>query len=435
MAATGFEEQLSGRFEFRRELGRGGMGEVHLAHDKFHQRDVAVKLARLRAMEGAEDGQRLRRMWLNETRLAGRLHHPHIVEIHESGVAGEFGYLVMEYVDGVTLRHHVARDRLLPIHAVIEIVYKVCDALDYANRQGLLHRDIKPANVMMAADGAVKITDFGTAYFTEADETQVFDVGTLPFMPPEHFKRRAPTLQSDIYAVGVMAYQLLTAALPFEAGSHESLIYQKLYGDFIPLEKRRRDISPDLRFAVHRAMHKDIEVRYPAWRDFAEALALAQPELELPREMQFDSARFKVLRGLAFFSVFADEQIWEAVHISTWLYRSPGEDVFVEGSAGRNIHVITNGEVAVLRDGIELNRLHTGECFGEIAFLDEEVHLRTATVRALVATVLLEIDADALRQSSAGLQAAFARAFMRVMVGRVRHADRRYLDLVARSRS
>ena len=435
MAATGFEEQLSGRFEFRRELGRGGMGEVHLVHDKFHQCDVAVKLTRLRAMEDAEDGQRLRRMWLNETRLAGRLHHPHIVEIHEAGVAGEFGYLVMEYVDGVTLRHHVARDRLLPVHAVIEIVYKVCDALDYANRQGLLHRDIKPANVMMAADGTVKVTDFGTAYFTEADETQVFDVGTLPFMPPEHFKRRSPTLQSDIYAVGVMAYQLLTGALPFEAGSHESLIYQKLYGDFIPLEQRRRDIPPDLRFAVHRAMHKDVEVRYPAWRDFAEALALAQPELELPREMQFDSARFKVLRGLAFFSVFADEQVWEAVHISTWLYRSPGADVFVEGSAGRNIHVLTSGEVAVLRDGVELNRLHTGECFGEIAFLDEEVHLRTATVRALVGTVLLEIDADALRQSSAGLQAAFARAFMRVMVGRVRHADRRYLDLVAQSRS
>ncbi len=431
MALTGFEAHFSGRFEFRRELGRGGMGEVHLARDSFHQRDVALKLARLRAMEDAEDGQRLRRMWLNETRLAGRLHHPHIVAIHEAGVAGEFGYLVMEYVDGVTLRHHVARDRLLPFQSVIEIIYKVCSALDYANRQGLLHRDIKPANVMLSADGTVKVADFGTAYFTEADETQVFDVGTLPFMPPEHFKRRAPTLQSDIYAVGVMAYQLLTGTLPFEAGSHESLIYQKLYGDFIPLEQRRRDIPPDLRFAVHRAMHKDVEVRYRAWSDFAGALALAQPELELPREMQFDSARFKVLRELAFFSGFADEQLWETVHISTWLYRAGGEDVFVEGSAGHNIHVITSGEVAVLRDGVELNRLRTGECFGEIGFLDEGVHTRTATVRAVSGTVLLEIDAAALRQASAGLQAVFARAFMRVMVGRVKQADRRYLDLAA----
>lgn len=434
MVLTGFDAQFSGRFEFRRELGRGGMGEVHLARDSFHQRDVAVKLARLRAMEDAGDGQRLRRMWLNETRLAGRLHHPHIVEIHEAGVTGEFGYLVMEYVDGVTLRHHVARDRLLPVQSVIEIVYKVCSALDYANRQGLLHRDIKPANVMMSADGTVKVADFGTAYFTEADETQVFDVGTLPFMPPEHFKRRAPTLQSDIYAVGVMAYQLLTGTLPFEAGSHESLIYQKLYGDFIPLEQRRRDIPPDLRFAVHRAMHKDVEVRYPAWRDFAEALALSQPEPALPREMQFDSARFKVLRELAFFAAFADEQVWETVHISTWLYRAGGEDVFVEGSAGHNIHVITSGEVAVLRDGVELNRLRTGECFGEIAFLDEGVHARTATVKAVAGTVLLEIDAAALRQASAGLQAAFARAFMRVMVGRVKQADRRYLDLATQLR-
>lgn len=418
------------RFELRRELGRGGMGEVHLAYDAYRQREVAIKLARLQAMEDADD-QRLRKMWLNETRLAGRLQHPYIVEIYEAGVTDLHGYLVMEYVEGGTLKQHTTRDKLLEFNAVIEILYKVCNALDYAAKMGLLHRDIKPANVMLTADGTVKVTDFGTCYQTDADETQVFDVGTLPFMPPEHFKRRPPTVQSDIYAVGVMAYQLLTGALPFNANSQESLIYQKLYEEFVPLDQRRREVPPDLRFVVHRAIQKDVALRYATWADFSDALALALPELALPRETQFDSARFKVLKELPFFADFGDEKLWETVHLSTWLYKSKGDVVFEAGSPGRNVYVITNGEVIVSRDGIELNRLQTGACFGEVAYLDEAAGARTATVTAAMGTVLLEIEAEALRQSSVGLQAAFARAFMRVMVGLIKRADARYMGAMA----
>ncbi len=418
------------RFELRRELGRGGMGEVHLAYDAYRQREVAIKLARLQAMEDTDD-QRLKKMWLNETRLAGRLQHPYIVEIYEAGVTDLHGYLVMEFIEGGTLKQHTTRGKLLEFNAVIEILYKVCNALDYAAKMGLLHRDIKPANVMLTADGTVKVTDFGTCYQTDADETQVFDVGTLPFMPPEHFKRRPPTVQSDIYAVGVMAYQLLTGALPFNANSQESLIYQKLYEDFVPLDQRRREVPPELRFVVHRAIQKDVALRYTTWADFSDALALALPELALPRETQFDSARFKVLKELPFFADFSDEQLWETVHLSTWLYKSKSDVVFEAGSPGRNVYVITNGEVVVSRDGIELSRLQTGACFGEVAYLDDTAAARTATVTAAMGTVLLEIEAESLRQASVGLQAAFARAFMRVMVGLIKRADARYLRAVA----
>ena len=423
-------EAFRSRFELRRELGRGGMGEVHLAYDTYRQREVAIKLARLQAMEDADD-QRLRKMWLNETRLAGRLQHPYIVEIYEAGVTDVHGYLVMEYVEGGTLKQYTTRGKLLEFNAVIEILYKVCNALDYAAKMGLLHRDIKPANIMLTADGTVKVTDFGTCYQTDADETQVFDVGTLPFMPPEHFKRRPPTVQSDIYAVGVMAYQLLTGTLPFNANSQESLIYQKLYEDFVPLDQRRHEVPPELRFVVHRAIQKDVALRYTTWADFSDALSLALPELALPRETQFDSARYKVLKELPFFADFSDEQLWETVHLSTWLYKSKADVVFEAGSPGRNVYVITNGEVAVSRDGIELSRLQTGACFGEVAYLDDTAAARTATVTALMGTVLLEIEAESLRQASVGLQAAFARAFMRVMVGLIKRADARYLQAMA----
>ncbi|MBI3935461.1 MAG: protein kinase [Betaproteobacteria bacterium] len=427
------DEQFRTRFEFRRELGKGGMGEVYLAYDAFSQREVAIKLANLKLLEDPEVGARAKKMWLNETRLAGKLHHPHIVEIYESGATDEFGYLVMEYVPGGTLRQHTAPDKLLAVEDVIEVIYKVCNALDYASKLGLLHRDIKPANVLMADRDIVKVTDFGTCYLTNAEETQVFDVGTLPFMPPEHFKKRPPTIQSDIYAVGVMAYQLLTGALPFNANSFQAMIYQKLNEDFVPLETRRRDIPGELRFAVHRAIHRDPEIRYASWSSLCDDLALALPQVSRPREVVFESARFGMLRTLPFFSGFTDAQLWETIRISRWTDRPEAETVFEEGSAGDTIYIIAKGDVVVTRAGTTLNRLGPGECFGEIAYLDEESHVRSATVKARSPLVLIEIDADSLRQGTEGLQAAFMNAFMRLMVKRIKHADRRLLDVLGGS--
>lgn len=423
-------ESFRHRFEIKKELGRGATGEVHLAFDTFSQREVAIKLTWLKLFEDPENGPRFRRMWLNETRLAGMLKHPFIVEVYEAGSAGEYGYLVMEYLSGGTLKQHTAMDRLLPFDRVIDVIYKVCNALDYANRQGLLHRDIKPANVMLGEGGAVKVADFGTAYFTESEVTQVFDVGTLPFMPPEHFRKAPPTIQADIYAVGVMAYQLLTGKLPFSADSYENLIYQKLHEDAIPLERRRNDVPPALRFAVHRAMHKDIEVRYASWKAFCDNLAVALPHVARPEEARFDSERFNTLRNLAFFSGFGDTEIWETVRISRWEERRDGEAIVAEGAPGGSLFVIASGEAVVTKSGVQLNRMGPGDCFGEIAYLDEERRARSATVTAFTPMALIEIEGESLRKASAGLQTRFARAFMGLMVERLRNADRRLLAVL-----
>ena len=419
------------RFEIKQELGKGGMGEVHLAYDAFHQRDVAIKIAKLQLMEDPEIGARAKKMWLNETRLAGKLRHPYIVEIYEAGVAEDFGYIVMEYVAGDTLRQHTRAGKLLPVEAVIEIVYKVCNALDYANRIGLLHRDIKPANVMLTADNTVKVMDFGTAYFTQSDETQVFDVGTLPYMPPEHFKKRPPTVQSDIYAVGVMAYQMLTGALPFNANSFQEMIHEKLHESFVPIETRRKDLAAEVRFAVHRAIHTEPEIRYSSWQALCDDLALALPEANRSREVAFESARFDTLGKLPFFSGFADAQLWEAIHISEWRDVPESTVIFEQGAASGSIFVIAKGDVVVMREGVTLNRLGPGECFGELAYLDEERPVRSATVKSRTALVLIEIDTEALKQATEALQSAFTRAFMQVMVRRIKHADKRTLDVLA----
>jgi serine/threonine protein kinase len=422
-------ENFRTRFDMKTELGKGATGVVYLAYDNYLQKVVALKLTQLSLFEDDEDGVRNRRMWLNETRLAGKLTHPFIVQVIEYGNSDEFDYLVMEYVSGGTLKQYTTADSLLPLHRLIDILYKVCNALDYANKMGVLHRDIKPSNVLLGNDNAVKISDFGSAFLLNSDLTQVDTVGTLPFMAPEHFRQSRPTIQSDIYAVGVMAYQLLTGTLPFNATSKDALIYQKLHGEAVPLEMRRQDLPQTLRFAVNRAMHPDKDHRYSSWKDFCDDLAAAIPQVARPDETKFDSSLFGVISNLSFFSHFSDVEVWETVGISSWQQRKPGEEIIKEGDISNSFYIIINGSAIVTKSGVELSCLTTGDCFGEIAYLDEARHIRLATVTARTSLSLIEIHGDSLLQASDRLQACFAKAFLNIMVARISATNQRLLML------
>ncbi len=407
------------RFIMKHELGRGATGEVHLAYDKYMERDVALKFTRLNQFDLNDDGARNRRMWLNETRLAGKLKHPFIVQIIEAGSMEEFDYLVMEYVSGGSLKQHTTFDNLLPLDRVVDILFKVCNALDYAHKMGVLHRDIKPSNILLGADNSVKISDFGSAFLTNSDITQIDTVGTLPFMAPEHFRQSRPTMQSDVYAVGVMAYQLLTGVLPFTATTSEALIYQKLQGESLPLEAKRQDIPQLLRFVVHRAMHADKDIRYNSWKDLCDDLATAFPQKARLHEVRFDSSRFKILRNIAFFSGFTDTEVWEVVGICRWQEKAKFENIVREGDPSSSLYFIISGQAVVSKQGVEVNRLRDGDCFGEIAYLDAARHVRLATVTTLAELKLIEIDESSLLQASSGFQASFAKAFLNLMVTRL----------------
>ena len=422
-------EAFRNRFSLKQELGRGTTGEVYLASDNYLQRDVALKLTRLNRFDHNEDGARNRRMWLNETRLAGKLKHPFIVEVIEAGSTDEFDYLVMEFVAGGTLKQHTTADKLLSLDRVVDILFKVSNALDYAHKMGVLHRDIKPSNILLCADGSVKISDFGSAFLTNSDLTQVDTVGTLPFMAPEHFRQSRPTMQSDVYAVGVMAYQLLTGILPFTAKSNEELIYQKLQGEALPLETRRQDIPQQLRFVVHRAMHADKDLRYNSWQDLCDDLAAAFPQKARPNEVQeevrFDSSRFKILRNLPFFAGFTDTEVWEVAGICRWQEKTKGKVLVKEGEASSSLFFIISGQALVSKQGVEVNRLGNGDCFGEIAYLETARQVRLATVITLTDVKLVEIDESSLLHASSGFQASFAKAFLNLMVTRLGAAYQR----------
>lgn len=422
-------ENFRTRFDMKTELGKGATGVVYLAYDNYMQKVVALKLTQLSLFEDDEDGIRNRRMWLNETRLAGKLNHPFIVRVIEYGNSDEFDYLVMEYVSGGTLKQYTTPDKLLPLNRLIDILYKVCNALEYANKMGVLHRDIKPSNVMLGGDNVVKISDFGSAFLLNSELTQVDTVGTLPFMAPEHFRQSRPTIQSDIYAVGVMAYQLLTGTLPFNATSKDALIYQKLHGETVPLENRRQDLPQSLRFAVHRAIHPDKDHRYTSWKEFCDDLARALPQVARPEETRFDSSLFGVIRNLSFFAHFSDVEVWETVGLSRWQQRKPEEPIVKEGEVSSSFYIIISGRAVVTKNGVELSHLTTGDCFGELAYLDEARHQRVASVTASTTLNMIEIQGDSLHKASDRLQACFAKAFLNIMVARLSATNQRLLIL------
>ncbi len=215
---------LADRYRIEREIGSGGMATVYLAKDLKHDRDVAVKVLRpeLAAALGPE-------RFLREIKIAARLHHPHILALHDSGEADGFLYYVMPYVEGESLRDRLNREKQLPVEDALQIAREVADALGSAHRHDVLHRDIKPENILLEEGHAV-VADFGIARAISAAGGEHFtatgmSVGTPVYMSPEQaMAEKDLTNRSDIYSLGSVLYEMLTGEPPHIGGSgHASL--------------------------------------------------------------------------------------------------------------------------------------------------------------------------------------------------------------------
>jgi hypothetical protein len=202
-----------------------------------------------------------------------------------------------------------------------------------------------------------------------------------------------------------------------------------LHGEAIPLENRRQDIPQSLRFAVHRAIHPDKEHRYTSWKELCDDLARALPQVVRPEETRFDSSLFGVIRNLSFFSNFSDIEVWETVGLCRWQQRKAEETIVKEDEVSSSFYVIISGKALVTKSGVELSLLTTGDCFGELAYLDEIRHQRLASVTASTALSLIEIEGESLLKASDRLQACFAKAFLNIMVSRLIATNQRLLRL------
>jgi serine/threonine protein kinase len=418
-----------GKFQIIKKLGEGATSVVWLGHDPFAERDVAIKVVASSVFSEGERGKIARNLFVTEASLAGKLVHPHITQIYDAVADADPSYIVMEYVPGGTLEPYCTPDRLLPQADLVEMIFKCTRALDFAYRLGVIHRDLKPANILRAGSSGsdVKISDFGAALSASSDQTAVAGIGSPAYMSPQQVKDHPLNHQSDIFSLGVVMYQLLTGQLPFQGSNNISIIYQIAHVEPPPPSELRKGIPPAVDAIVMRAMQKSLEERYPTWDAFSFDLAetFRNEHLEKARERIADTEKFNTLRGLAFFRGFNDVQLWELLGFSDWQRVKPGTLLMREGQPGDNFCILAAGEVKVTKNAKLLNVLSAGECFGEMAYLNEAAGTRGADVSTLREATVITVPTAALRRASDACRHSFDRAFLRILVERLSLANTR----------
>ena len=421
-----------GKYQVVRKLGEGATSEVHLCHDPFANRDVAIKVVFPDSLTDQENRNLFKKLFITEASLAGKLTHPHIVQIYDAVVEEGLSYVVMEYVDGGTLEPHCNPDALLPVNLIVEIVFKCTRALDFANRAGVIHRDIKPANILLHGETDIKISDFGSALMTTSEVTQVSGIGSPAYMSPQQIKEDALTLQTDIYSLGVVMYQLLTGQLPFQASNNFSMMYQITNVEPQPPSSLRPGIPSEVDRIVRKAMRKELEQRYQTWDEFSDDVAavISSEQAAQKKEDFADSEKFNILRGLPFFANFADAELWEVMRVSSWAYCKPGKALMFEGQPGDFFCLLASGEVKVIKQGKLLNILNAGECFGEMAYISRASgSVRTADIVALSESRVITIRNEDLDRASDTCRHKFDRAFMAILVERLSLSNTRLIGI------
>jgi serine/threonine-protein kinase len=275
--------EIAGRYRLEGRLGFGGMSTVHLAMDMRLERPVAVKLL---AEHLAEDPTFVSR-FQREAQAAARLVHPNVVQVFDSGqdeTTGQY-FIVMEYIEGSSCAEILRDDGWVEVEDAISIIEQACQGLDYAHRHGVVHRDVKPGNLLRAREGEVKLADFGIAKATEQSSiTQVGSVlGTAAYLAPEQARGEEAGPSADLYALGVVTYQLISGRLPYEAASLTELALKQQQEAPPRLDTLVAAVSPELADAVAIALALDVSDRYQTAREMGRALSdgargIAPPE-------------------------------------------------------------------------------------------------------------------------------------------------------------
>ena len=268
-----------GKYEIRRELGRGAMGVVYEGYDPMIKRRVALKTIRADQLDG-ENAETMIARFRREAQAAGRLSHPGIVAIYDFGEDAGVWYIAMEFVEGRELKDYFqANERFAPAD-IVRIMRQILDALGYSHKLGVIHRDIKPSNVILLADGGVKVADFGIAHIESSNMTQVGTVlGTPSYMSPEQIMGLPVDGRSDLFSAGVILYQFLTGERPF-TGSSTATMQKVLAEDPLPPSRFNVQVPGAMDAVVRKALAKRPDDRFQTAEEFAAALSAAAQRQE-----------------------------------------------------------------------------------------------------------------------------------------------------------
>jgi eukaryotic-like serine/threonine-protein kinase len=437
-------EDFVGKYRLIRTLGKGATATVYLAEDTETQAQYALKVIKFDD-DGSRLSRRFRKLFQTEAQLAERLNHPNITKVYDWKLEQDRAYLVMEFVDGKPLSDFTRIDKLLPMYQVVGIVFKCAMALDYAHRQGVVHRDIKPANVLIggefsdaakALDGGgekftVKITDLGLALNTnkqvEVDSTFINGLGSPAYMSPEQIKGYQLNGQTDLYALGVMFYQLLTGRLPFRANNPASLVYKIVNTDAQPPTQLNTLLPKETDPIIKKTLEKDLYSRYRNGAQLAQDLSNVRYQLFDDKYKANDDKQWRLLRGQPIFNGFDDVEIWELLRISVFRKYTPDVILLKQDSmtATGAFGMILEGQGEVVRNGKAIGKLGQGDLVGEMAYLDPEFSTRSASVVTRSDLHYVEINAAALAFASEELRAKIDKLLTVIVVRRLRFANKR----------
>jgi serine/threonine protein kinase len=425
-----------GRYEIKGLAGKGSMGSVYVGSDPAEKREVAIKVCHLPNDGDQERRRRARKAIHNEAHCAWVLRHPNIVQIYDDGEEDGEPFIVMEYIEGGdTLRSYTSRQNLLPIKSILQILYKCAKALDYAHRKGVIHRDVKPTNVMLTPNNEVKIADFGLAYSASSSITQLMGIlGSPRYMSPEQIQEEEITSRTDVYSLGIVAFELLTGRTPFN-GNNVSHLVRQIVKEPAPLIRQLRpDVPERLEDVIQRAMRKKPDERQESGQELAADLVCVFSELNGLNSVVGDTIqdlnqtkKLQLARDLEFFKDFSDSELREALEAFHWQNHRKGEIILREGSEGHAFFILADGEVEVSVMGKPVDILRKGASFGEMNYLSRR--RRTATVTAMDDMNVLKTDADLIERTSTGCQLRFHKVLTKILLGRLTETTDRLAQL------
>ena len=263
-------KRLDGRYEIQELIGVGGMAMVYKAHDNMDDKTVAIKILKDEFLGNEEFIRRFK----NESKAIAVLSHPNIVKVYDVSFGDRIQYIVMEYIDGITLKEYIGQQNAIPWKEAVHFTVQILQALQHAHEKGIVHRDVKPQNIMLLQDGTIKVTDFGIARINNGETRTMTNkaIGSVHYIAPEQAKGGVTDGKADIYSVGVMLYEMLTGKLPFDADSAVSVAIMQLQNDPKPPREINENIPEGLEEITLRAMRKDPKQRYESAKEMLEAI-------------------------------------------------------------------------------------------------------------------------------------------------------------------